>query len=101
MEVIMKAFKTWIPRFNEAYNTDHFSIHLGESAGKVRYALLVDLRDCYSSLEFKDIKIKRAPEFDYFPPEECKGSNFTVGWMAVNRETLEVETYGTPILQGS
>lgn len=94
----LKAFKLWIPRFNEAYNTDHFIIKLGESAGKVRYRELIDLHDSFPSLDFKDIRIVRAPEFDDFPPENCKGSEFTVGWLAINRDTLEVETYGTPIL---
>lgn len=95
----MKAFKVWIPRWNEMYQKDNFSIELGESAGKVRYDKLLDLWDIFDGMNppfsFKDIRVVRAPDFDTAEPMH-KNTN-TVGWMSVDRENLEVEKYGAEI----
>ena len=87
----MKAFKVWIPKWNDAYERDAFSIKLAESAGKARYDTLLDIRETFPSLTIMDIRVIRAPEFDNYKPAL---DGHSLGWKSECRNCHDVETHG-------
>ena len=90
----MKAFRIWIPKFNDAYDVDAVSFKLAESAGKARYDQWLEVRESYSSITLMDIKVKRAPELDNVDVPPNTGGDHSLGWKSECRNCHSVESYG-------